>query len=102
LLLDCVSAPEIAREGAFVSKTKPYEKALSPSVRFLLFSNELPHPDDPSATLSSRLVIIQLTESSFGKEDPDLEKNLERERPPSSGAYSAPVHDFLKEEYIFG
>jgi hypothetical protein len=47
---------------------------LSPPVLSLLFSSELPHLDDPSGALSSILFIIQLTESSFGKEDPDLEK----------------------------
>jgi putative DNA primase/helicase len=67
-----------------VSVRRKFKEALSGNslpVRFLLFSNELPHLDDPSGALSSRFIIIQLTESFLGKEDPDLETNLEAERP---------------------
>ena len=50
-------------------------------IRFLLLSNEIPYLNDPSGALSSRFIILQLTESFLGKEDPDLEKNLELELP---------------------
>ncbi len=50
-------------------------------VRFLLFSNELPHLNDPSGALSSRFIVVQLTQSFLGKEDPHLEDALERELP---------------------
>lgn len=50
-------------------------------IRFLLLSNEIPYLNDPSGALSSRFIILQLTESFLGKEDPDLEANLERELP---------------------
>jgi putative DNA primase/helicase len=67
-----------------VTVRRKFKEDLSGSpipVRFLLFSNELPHLDDPSGALSSRFIILQLTESFLGKEDPDLEKNLEQELP---------------------
>jgi putative DNA primase/helicase len=50
-------------------------------VRFLLLSNELPHLNDPSGALSSRFIIIQLTESFLDREDHDLDAKLAAERP---------------------
>ena len=39
------------------------------SVRFLLFSNEIPWIEDSSGALASRYVVLKLTESFLGRED---------------------------------
>ena len=49
--------------------------------RFILLSNELPHFGDASAAITGRFVILQLTESWLGREDPDLERRLHAELP---------------------
>lgn len=49
--------------------------------RLLLLSNELPHFGDASAAITGRFVILQLTESWLGREDLDLELELEAELP---------------------
>lgn len=50
-------------------------------VRFVLLSNETPQINDPSGALASRFVVVQFTESFLGREDLDLDRKLEAERP---------------------
>jgi putative DNA primase/helicase len=49
--------------------------------RFTLLSNELPRLTDTSGALSSRLVILRLTESFLGREDRSLTPDLTNELP---------------------
>ena len=51
------------------------------SVRFLVLSNELPRLADSSGALASRFVIMTMTNSFFGKEDPALTTKLLAELP---------------------
>ena len=51
------------------------------SVRFLVLSNELPRLVDSSGALASRFVILTMTNSFFGKEDPALTNKLLAELP---------------------
>jgi putative DNA primase/helicase len=39
-------------------------------VRFLFLTNELPRLDDASTALASRFMVLRLTRSFFGVEDP--------------------------------
>jgi putative DNA primase/helicase len=97
------------------------------STRFLLISNELPRVEDNSGALASRFIIMTLTQSFLGREDPTLFDNLLPELPgilnwsldgldrltkrgyftqPSSskelierlGDLSSPVRAFLRDE----
>jgi putative DNA primase/helicase len=49
--------------------------------RFMVISNELPHLGDASAAIVGRFVVLQLTRSWLGKEDPALEPELHGELP---------------------
>jgi len=49
--------------------------------RFLILTNELPNISDSSGALLGRFIILQLTNSFFGKEDPLLFDKLEAELP---------------------
>jgi putative DNA primase/helicase len=49
-------------------------------VRFTILTNELPRLNDPSGALVGRLVILGLTRSWYGKEDPKLTNKLLTER----------------------
>ena len=49
-------------------------------VRFLLLTNELPRIADTSGALSSRFIVLILTESFLGREDTQLTKKLLEER----------------------
>jgi putative DNA primase/helicase len=51
------------------------------SVRFLILTNELPRFADASGALASRFVILNLTNSFYGKEDLDLKRKLFAELP---------------------
>jgi len=51
------------------------------STRFMIMSNELPRIWDASGALASRFIILQLTESFYGKEDPQLTERLATELP---------------------
>jgi putative DNA primase/helicase len=51
------------------------------TTRFVLISNELPRLTDASGALASRLVILRLTESFYGKEDKGLFNRLVPELP---------------------
>ncbi len=51
------------------------------SVRFVLASNILPRLDDSSGALPDRLILLRLTQSFLGKEDPDLTTSLLTEKP---------------------
>lgn len=50
-------------------------------VRFMILSNELPRLADTSGALASRFIVITMTKSFFGKEDPGLTKRLLTELP---------------------
>ena len=50
-------------------------------VRFMLLSNELPRLADASATLPSRMILLRLTESFYGREDHGLTDRLIGELP---------------------
>src|SRR5262249_15138018 len=50
-------------------------------VRIVILSNELPKLSDFSATIVSRFIILKLTESFYGREDPDLTNKLLPELP---------------------
>jgi putative DNA primase/helicase len=49
--------------------------------RFVFLTNELPRMNDASAALAGRFVILRLTESFYGKEDPTLTEKLYAELP---------------------
>ena len=49
--------------------------------RFVLLTNELPRIADASGAMASRFVILTMTESFFGREDPGLTARLLRELP---------------------
>lgn len=49
--------------------------------RFVLVSNELPRLGDSSNALTSRFILLQMTNSFLGREDTRLEKRLFAERP---------------------
>lgn len=50
-------------------------------VRCLLLSNELPNLNDASATLPSRMILLRLRESLYGREDHDLTEKPTTEPP---------------------
>jgi putative DNA primase/helicase len=50
-------------------------------VRFVVLTNELPRLNDPSGALVSRLIVLGLTESWYGKEDTKLTAGLLAELP---------------------
>jgi putative DNA primase/helicase len=49
--------------------------------RLMITSNELPKLNDAAGALASRLLVLQMSRTWLGKEDPDLPKRLERELP---------------------
>jgi putative DNA primase/helicase len=49
--------------------------------RFMLISNELPHFGDAAGAIVGRFVVLLLTRSWLGSEDPDLEPGLHAELP---------------------
>ena len=51
------------------------------SARFVLLTNELPRIADASGALASRFIILTLTESFYGREEPGLTDKLLREMP---------------------
>ena len=51
------------------------------SVRFVMLTNELPKIADASGAMASRFVILTMTESFLGREDPGLTARLLRELP---------------------
>jgi putative DNA primase/helicase len=51
------------------------------STRFMLITNELPRIEDGSGALSSRFIILSLTESFYGREDHGLLEKLTPELP---------------------
>ncbi len=54
---------------------------LSLGVRFVLLTNELPRIADASGAMASRFVILKMSESFLGREDPGLTAKLLRELP---------------------
>jgi len=51
------------------------------ATRFLVLTNELPRLNDASGALASRFIVLVLTESFFGREDPGLTNRLLAELP---------------------
>jgi putative DNA primase/helicase len=51
------------------------------ATRFLILTNELPRLTDASGALASRFVVLMLTESFYGREDPGLTEKLLQELP---------------------
>jgi putative DNA primase/helicase len=51
------------------------------AVRFLITTNVLPELRDPSRTIASRFILLDLTESFYGKEDTELSDKLFPELP---------------------
>jgi putative DNA primase/helicase len=49
--------------------------------RLMIISNELPRLSDSSGALVGRMILLRLTDSFFGREDPDLTKKLLAELP---------------------
>ncbi|MEX0884988.1 MAG: phage/plasmid primase, P4 family [Phycisphaeraceae bacterium] len=49
--------------------------------RFMVLTNELPRLDDASGALASRFVVLTLTNSFYGREDPRLTDRLAEELP---------------------
>ena len=50
-------------------------------VRFVVMSNELPRLSDASGALAKRMLLLQMTESWYGREDTELESRLKSELP---------------------
>lgn len=50
-------------------------------VRFIVLTNELPKLEDTSGALASRFIVLQLTESFYGREDHGLTDRLTAELP---------------------
>ena len=50
-------------------------------VRLMLLSNELPRLSDVSGALAGRMIILRLSESWYGREDPGLFARLDPELP---------------------
>jgi putative DNA primase/helicase len=65
-------APEVPRK--FIG---PWKGTLR--TRFMFLANELPGLDDSSAALAGRMMVLKLTESFYGKEDPGLTGKLQAE-----------------------
>jgi len=51
-------------------------------IRFVILSNELPKFRDSSGAIATRLLILQMTESFFGREDHELDAKLREELGP--------------------
>lgn len=51
------------------------------AVRFLITTNELPELRDASRTIASRFILLDLTQSFYGREDIDLKTKLTPELP---------------------
>jgi putative DNA primase/helicase len=49
--------------------------------RFMILTNELPQFDDASGAVAGRMVVLELTRSFYGKEDPGLTDRLKKELP---------------------
>ena len=101
------------------------------STRLMIFSNELPRLGDSSGALASRMIVLRMTQSFYGREDHDLGTKLQAELPgillwaiagwqrlrergrfvqPESGAelvgdledLNSPIGQFLREECVVG
>lgn len=72
----------ISGEDALTVDIK-YEKAWTGTfnTRFVIMSNELPRINDASGALASRFILLTMTKSFFGKEDPDLSDKIATEMP---------------------
>jgi putative DNA primase/helicase len=51
------------------------------NARIMMLTNELPRLGDASGALTSRMIVVRMTESFFGKEDHDLTDRLLKELP---------------------
>lgn len=66
-----------------VSVNRKYRRSVEVSLRtrFVILSNDLPKFADPSGALVSRFVVLPMRQSFYGREDPDLKRNLAAELP---------------------
>lgn len=62
-------------------KSLPTITAAKIPVRFVVMSNELPNLSDSSGAFTSRVILLQMTKSFYGKEDKFLEERLRSELP---------------------
>jgi|GEM_PF-6878810 len=69
--------------------------------RLMLLSNELPRLGDSSAALASRMVILGLSRSWLGKEDPRLTARLTAELPGILVHFALPGWRMLQEDGCF-
>ncbi len=69
--------------------------------RLMLLSNELPRLGDSSAALASRMVILGLSRSWLGKEDPGLTAKLQAELPGILLHFALPGWNALQEDGAF-
>jgi putative DNA primase/helicase len=70
------------------------------TTRFVIMSNELPKIEDASGTLTSRFIIIRMTESFYGREDKKLLGKLLPEL-PGILVWALDGHDRLRERGSF-
>jgi putative DNA primase/helicase len=71
-------------------------------VRFTLCSNNLPKLKDPSLALPSRFVVLQMTRSFLGKEDPKLFETRLRPELPGILLWSVQGWQDLRRTGVFG
>ena len=72
----------ISGEDAITVDRKNVESVTTKlGIRFMLISNELPRLSDSSGALASRMLILRLTQSFYGRENPSLTNELLTELP---------------------
>ena len=72
----------IGEDGVDINrKNKDYWDGVKLAVRFMLLGNEVPRFDDAAGAMAARLIILKMTASFDGKEDPTLEARLIAELP---------------------
>jgi len=69
--------------GDSIPVDRKHKSGLSTTLntRIVMASNEFPRLSDSSQALSSRMIILQMNNSFYGKEDTDLEERLKAELP---------------------
>lgn len=71
----------IANDPVDVTRKHKTALTLKLGTRVMMLANSLPPLGDDSDAITSRFLIIQLTESFYGKEDTKLDEKLEKELP---------------------
>jgi putative DNA primase/helicase len=69
-------------------------------IRFVILSNELPRLADASGALASRFIVLLLTKSFYGREDPSLTDRLLRELPGILNWSIAGLHRLRDRRYF--